>query len=201
MTKSSEARRAKEDNRAYPERRGAMKRIRVSLQERSYDIVIGRGIFKECGNAFKKLGIGNDAVIVTNARLAGLYGKRLRRSLEHSGFSVRFETVPDSEKAKSIAIATRLINRLAAYDVGRKIFLIAFGGGVVGDLAGFVAAVYKRGIPYVQIPTTLLAQVDSAIGGKVAATPAVWTWMLECKACGWQGQLRRRRGEEPEVIS
>jgi len=145
-----------------------MKRIRVPLGERSYDIVIGRGILKECGRLLKKLDIGDSAVIVTNTRIAGLYGRRLARSLERSGFSRRIETVPDSEKAKSIAVATKLINRISAYDVGRRIFLVAFGGGVIGDLAGFVAAVYKRGIPYVQIPTTLLSQVDSAIGGKVA---------------------------------
>jgi 3-dehydroquinate synthase len=145
-----------------------MKRVKVSLSERSYDIIIGRGILQACGKTLKSLGIGRDAVVITNSRLAGLYGKKLANSLERSGFSVRMEIVPDSEKAKSIAIATRLMHRLSAYDVGRKIFIVAFGGGVIGDLAGFVAAVYKRGIPYVQIPTTLLAQVDSAIGGKVA---------------------------------
>lgn len=145
-----------------------MKRVKVSLSERSYDIVIGRDILKTCGNALKSLNIGHDAVVVTNSRLAGLYGKKLTNSLERSGFCVRVEIVPDSEKAKSVAVATRLMHRLSAYDIGRKIFIVAFGGGVIGDLAGFVAAVYKRGIPYVQIPTTLLAQVDSAIGGKVA---------------------------------
>ena len=145
-----------------------MKKVRVSLVNRSYDILIGRGILASCGKAFKKLDIGRDAVVITNKRLAGLYGKKLRKSLEDSGFSVYIETVPDSEKAKSIAVATRILHKLSAYDINRKIFIIAFGGGVIGDLAGFVASIYKRGIPYVQIPTTLLGQVDSAIGGKVA---------------------------------
>lgn len=145
-----------------------MKRVKVSLKERSYNIIIGRRILGTCGKALKELDIGRDAVVITNSRLEGLYGKRLRSSLARAGFSVRIETVPDSEKAKSIAVATRILRRLSAYDVGKKLFVIALGGGVIGDLAGFVAAVYKRGIPYVQIPTTLLAQVDSAIGGKTA---------------------------------
>jgi 3-dehydroquinate synthase len=145
-----------------------MKKVKVSLGARSYSIVIGRGVLDRSGRAFKSLDIGRDAFVITNARLVGLYGARLRKSLEQSGFSVRIEKVPDSEKAKSIAVATRILNRMSAYDVGKKLFVIAFGGGVIGDLAGFVASAYKRGIPYAQIPTTLLAQVDSSIGGKAA---------------------------------
>jgi len=145
-----------------------MKKVRVCLGERSYEIVIGPGLLQKSGRELRRLDIGSDAVIITNNRLKALYGKTLERSLKKSGFSTCFITVPDSEKAKSITVATSLINRLSAYDVGRKIFVIAFGGGVIGDLAGFVSAVYKRGIPYIQMPTTLLAQVDSSIGGKVA---------------------------------
>ncbi len=150
-----------------------MKTIRVALRSRSYDICIGSGLLKTCGAALKKLRIGTDAVVITNRRLWGLYGKRLQATLRRNGFSVRFEIVPDSEKAKSVRIAAKLLTALAEYDVRRRVFIIALGGGVVGDLAGFVAATYKRGIPYVQIPTTLLAQVDSAIGGKVAIDLAV----------------------------
>jgi 3-dehydroquinate synthase len=145
-----------------------MKRIRVPLGDRSYDIVIGRGVINNCGKELARLDIGKDAVVVTNARVKGLHGKTLRRSLEKSGFSVRFEIVPDSEKAKSISVVSRLLDRLNGYAPGKSVFLAAFGGGVIGDLTGFAAAIYKRGIPYVQIPTTLLAQVDSAIGGKTA---------------------------------
>jgi 3-dehydroquinate synthase len=145
-----------------------MKKVKVSLKGRSYNIIIGRGVLGTAGRALKSLDMGRDAVVITNARLAGLYGAKLRKSLEQAGFSVRMETVPDSEKSKSIAVATRILNRMSAYDVGRRLFVVAFGGGVIGDLAGFVAAVYKRGIPYAQIPTTLLAQVDSSIGGKSA---------------------------------
>jgi len=145
-----------------------MKKIRVNLKDRSYDILIGESLLKGCGPILNRLDIGKDAVIVTNKYLLGLYGTILARSLKRAGISVRFELVPDSERAKSNRTAIELINRIAGYDKGKRLFIIAFGGGVIGDLAGFVAAVYKRGVPYVQIPTTLLAQVDSSIGGKVA---------------------------------
>lgn len=150
-----------------------MKKIRVPLGERSYDILIGHGLIKNCGRILKKLNIGTDAVIITNNRLSALYKKEIEKTLNRNGFTGRFEIVPDSEKAKSISVATTILNRLSRYDVNKSIFIIALGGGVVGDLAGFVASVYKRGIPYVQIPTTLLAQVDSSIGGKAAVDLSV----------------------------
>lgn len=145
-----------------------MRKVRVSLKERSYDILIGYGVFKYCGAVLKGLNIGKDAVVITNRPLLGLYGKPLENSLKKAGLTIHPELVPDSEKAKSSKVVTSLINRISTYDRYREIFIIAFGGGVVGDVAGFVASVYKRGIPYIHIPTTLLAQVDSAIGGKVA---------------------------------
>ena len=109
-----------------------------------------------------------DAFVITNKTLAGLYYKKIELSLKKSGISANTELVPDSEKAKSQKSLIEVLNRLASYDKNKAVFIIALGGGVVGDLAGFAASIYKRGIPYVQIPTTLLAQVDSAIGGKVA---------------------------------
>lgn len=145
-----------------------MKRIGVRLGARSYDIVIGSGALKKCGLEIGKLDIGSDAVIVTNSRIRSIYGNAVAGSLMRYGFASRFEMIPDTEKAKSFPVLAALINRLGRYDRGRKIFLAALGGGVTGDLAGFAAAIYKRGIPYVQLPTTLLAQVDSAIGGKTA---------------------------------
>ena len=145
-----------------------MRIVRVRLKNRSYDIVIGRALLKKAGAILKRLGIGKDAVVITNRRLLKLYRKPLEDSFKAAGLSVRFELVPDSEKAKDPAVALGLIKRISAYDRLKEIFVVAFGGGVVGDLAGFVAAVYKRGVPYAQFPTTLLAQVDSAIGGKVA---------------------------------
>ncbi|MFH0764271.1 MAG: 3-dehydroquinate synthase [Candidatus Omnitrophota bacterium] len=145
-----------------------MKTIHVRLKERSYDIVVGLDLLSKTGALLRKLKIGKDAVVITNKPLMGLYKRDLERSLHKNGFTVRFELVPDSEKAKSSNVALKLASRIAAYDKKRSVFIIAFGGGVIGDLAGFVAAIYKRGVPYVQIPTTLLAQVDSAIGGKTA---------------------------------
>ncbi len=145
-----------------------MTRIRVRIGERSYDIVIGPGLLQKTGALLKKIRPGKDAIVVTNRTLFKLYGKRLASVLKRGGFSVKFELVPDSEKAKSSLVATSLIDRIAAHDKYRRIFLITLGGGVAGDLTGFVASIYKRGVPYVQIPTTLLAQVDSSIGGKTA---------------------------------
>ncbi len=150
-----------------------MKKIRVHLKDRSYDILIGRGLIEKCGGLLRSIGIGRDAFVITNKGILSRYGRPLEKSLKKSGFSVRFGLVPDSEKAKTTEVAVRLINRLSAYDKNKELFIIAFGGGVIGDLSGFVAAVYKRGVPYGHIPTTLLAQVDSAIGGKVAVDLAV----------------------------
>jgi len=145
-----------------------MHRERVNLGKRSYQIVIGSGIFDQLGAYLKKLDLGTDVFIITNAYLKNKYGAKLARVLQGSKFNCHFKLVADSEKAKSMETASRVIKALAKFDRKKKVFIVAFGGGVVGDLAGFVASVYKRGINYVQIPTTLLAQVDSAIGGKTA---------------------------------
>lgn len=145
-----------------------MRKIRVKLGKRSYQIIIGNNILKQLGNYLTKLNIGSHAFIITNSFLKNKYGLALSRALTKSGFGCHFKIVEDSEKSKSIKTASSVINELARFDRARKVFIIAFGGGVIGDLSGFVASVYKRGISYVQVPTTLLAQVDSAIGGKTA---------------------------------
>ena len=142
--------------------------VRVSLENRSYNILIGDGLILKSGAIIKKLSIGDNAVIVTNSGIARLYAGRLQNSLKRCGIGSRIELVPDSETAKSYKVLLRLLNRIGACDKNRPLFLIALGGGVIGDLTGFAASIYKRGIPYVQIPTTLLSQVDSAIGGKSA---------------------------------
>ncbi|MDP2912590.1 MAG: 3-dehydroquinate synthase [Candidatus Omnitrophota bacterium] len=145
-----------------------MHKIQVHLKERSYNIIVGNGLLKKAAFFLRRLKVGTHAIVITNKRLVKLYGRILKKNLSANGIAVRFEIVPDSEMAKSGVIATRVIKSVNTHAKNKDIFIIAFGGGVVGDLAGFVAALYKRGIPYVQIPTTLLAQVDSAIGGKVA---------------------------------
>ena len=145
-----------------------MYKVMVNLGKRSYPIVIGVGILAQLAGYLKKLDLGTNAFIISNAFLKNKYAVKLSQTLSANGFSCHFKLVADSEKAKSLETASRVIKDLAKFDQKKKVFIIAFGGGVLGDLAGFVASVYKRGISYVQIPTTLLAQVDSAIGGKTA---------------------------------
>ncbi len=145
-----------------------MKRIKVLLREQSYDIVIGHDVLADFPKYLKPLGLGKDAVMVTHARIERVHGVKLAAALKKAGYAVKIVNVPEGEASKSAAQALRLIEQIASHDVDRKIFIIALGGGVIGDLTGFVAATYKRGVPYIQVPTTLLAQIDSAIGGKTA---------------------------------
>lgn len=145
-----------------------MKIVKVKLKKRSYNIIVASGILKSIGSYIKRIGLGPDAYIITNHQLKDKYGAALNTALKKAAFTVKFKTVADSEQSKSIETVYSVIKDIAAYDKKRRIFIIAFGGGVIGDLAGFVASVYKRGTPYIQVPTTLLAQVDSSIGGKTA---------------------------------
>src|SRR3989344_2598827 len=145
-----------------------MKTVLVNLKDNPYKIIIGHGILPQLGAALKSLKMGRDAVIITQPVIRRWHGPALAAGLTRNGFTVKFFEVPDGEKSKSTKVAMQLLEKIARYDTQKDIFIIALGGGVVGDLAGFVAAIYKRAIPYVQVPTTLLAQVDSAIGGKTA---------------------------------
>lgn len=145
-----------------------MKIIKVNLKKRSYNIIIGNNIINLLGKYIRKLNIGCDAYVITNASIKNKYGKALSGALKQSGFDVRFKLIPDTEKSKSIETASSVLKDMVGYDKKKRVFIIALGGGVIGDLAGFIASIYKRGIPYIQVPTTLLAQVDSSIGGKTA---------------------------------
>ncbi len=145
-----------------------MHTVKVNLKKRAYNIVIGTNALVSLGRYAKGLRIGNAAYIITNPVIKKLHGAILDKSLKDCGFERKFKSVPDSEKSKSIESASSVISELTAYDKKRRVFIIAFGGGVIGDLAGFVASIYKRGVPYIQAPTTLLAQIDSSIGGKTA---------------------------------
>jgi len=145
-----------------------MEIIKVNLKKRSYAIIVGSGIINLLPKFITKLDIGHDAYIITNAQIKNKYGGALNKILKQSGFNARFRIVPDTEKSKSMETATLLLKDIAHYDKRRQVFILAFGGGVIGDLAGFIASIYKRGVPYIQIPTTLLAQADSGIGGKTA---------------------------------
>lgn len=145
-----------------------MKKVKVKLGKRSYEILIGKGAVSRLKSYLKRLKLGQVAVVVTNPTINDLHGSRMQKALHGSRLRTHFVEVKDAEASKSAASGIALIKKLADFDQGRGVFVIAFGGGVVGDLAGFCASVYKRGIPYLQVPTTLLAQVDSSIGGKVA---------------------------------
>jgi len=145
-----------------------MRKVRLGLKKCPYDIIIGSNIINRLGRVTDKLNLGSDAFIITNPLIKRKFGKAVKKAFIKSGVRVKFRTVPDTEKSKSVATAALVLTDLCAYDIKKKIFIVALGGGVVGDLAGFIASVYKRGVPYIQIPTTLLAQVDSAIGGKTA---------------------------------
>jgi 3-dehydroquinate synthase len=151
-----------------PTERFIMKKIKVSLGDRSYDITIRSGILASAGGIIKALNTAKSCFVLTNKKVNSLYAGILERSLSCSGFTSVFYKVVDSEKAKSHDSWFRAIKSLAMLDKGRGVCVLALGGGVVGDLAGFVAATYRRGTDFIQIPTTLLAQVDSAIGGKAA---------------------------------
>ena len=143
-----------------------MKKVRVSLGERSYDIVIGHGIFSALGDTAKKLELGPKEMIVTSKQLWPLYGKPVQDSLAATGFNVCPATMNDDEESKSIQTVILLYDKLVENEFDRNSGIVAVGGGVVGDVAGFAAATFMRGIRLVQVPTTLLAQVDSSIGGK-----------------------------------
>ncbi|HEY0551137.1 MAG TPA: 3-dehydroquinate synthase [Verrucomicrobiae bacterium] len=141
--------------------------VRVALAARSYGIVIGSGVNRQIGERCRALDLGTRCAIISDANVAPRYENAVQTSLRASGFQPVVVTVPAGETAKSLKNVQRCYDRLAAHRLERKSFIVALGGGVVGDLAGFVAATYLRGIPFVQVPTTLLAQVDSSVGGKV----------------------------------
>jgi 3-dehydroquinate synthase len=141
--------------------------VNVSLGQRSYQIKIGSRLLERLGAECARLAPGRRCAIISDRRVAPHYAAAARRSLAKAGFDPVLITVPAGETAKSLQSVQLCYNQLAAHRLERKSFIVALGGGVVGDLAGFVAATYLRGIAFVQVPTTLLAQVDSSVGGKV----------------------------------
>lgn len=145
-----------------------MKKIRVRLGQNGYDVLIGPGLLSETGRLLKDLGCNDKAVIITDPTVKNLYGISLRQSLTGNGFKTTLLEIPEGEEHKSLETAGRLYQELTDAGAERGTPVLALGGGVIGDVAGFVAATYMRGVPLVQLPTTLLAQVDSSIGGKVA---------------------------------
>lgn len=145
-----------------------MKEIKVRLGSNSYEIHIGLGILRQIGHRLTESGFSDKLVVITNPIVRRLYGEALEQNLTEEGFRVIILPVPNGEDQKSSDTAGRLYHELSNCYAERTTPILALGGGVIGDLAGFVAATYLRGVPLIQIPTTLLAQVDSSIGGKVA---------------------------------
>lgn len=145
-----------------------MKKVKIRLGSNSYEIHIGSGILEQTGQQLSKQGFGGSLVIITNPTVQRLYGDALKQNLSREGFKVATLEVPDGEEQKSLEVTGRIYQELTDSYAERTTPILALGGGVIGDLAGFVAATYLRGVPLIQVPTTLLAQVDSSIGGKVA---------------------------------
>ncbi len=133
-----------------------------------YDVVISRGLLAESGQRIRSLSKASSAVIVSDDTVFSLYGEQVRSSLEAAGFRVGSFVFPHGEAHKTVSTWKDCLEALISFRLTRSDLLVALGGGVVGDLAGFAAACYQRGIPFVQIPTTLLAMVDSSVGGKTA---------------------------------
>jgi 3-dehydroquinate synthase len=142
--------------------------VEVALGERSYDIVIGRGTLASLGTRMAALRPGARAAIVTDATVARHHLAATESALAHAGIDATVVTVPAGESSKSFPVFEHVCEALIAARIERRDLVVALGGGVVGDLAGFAASVVRRGLDYVQVPTTLLAQVDSSVGGKTA---------------------------------
>jgi len=142
--------------------------VMVNLGERSYPICIGAGTLDRLGPRLADLKVGKRLAVVTNPIVGRLYRDPVAHSLKSAGFSATVLEVPDGEEHKNLAWLTFLYDRLVDARLDRESAIVALGGGVIGDLTGFTAATFQRGLPFVQVPTTLLAQVDSSVGGKTA---------------------------------
>lgn len=146
-----------------------MKKLTVSLPGRGYDIVLSPGLLERAGAYFRETVPKASRVgVITDSNVAPLYAPALHRALEDAGYQVKVIMVPAGERSKSVAMLEYLYDELLSFGLTRTDAVVALGGGVVGDLAGFAAATVLRGVAFIQLPTTLLAQVDSSVGGKVA---------------------------------
>ncbi len=141
--------------------------VTVPLGSRSYPIYIGKDLLRNAGKYFLRHRIGRSLVIITDSNVARRHLDVFTRSVEAKHYAVRTIILPPGEKLKSIGSIEKIFSQLLRWNIERSATIVALGGGVIGDLAGFVAATYQRGIGFVQVPTTLLAQVDSSVGGKV----------------------------------
>src|SRR5258705_8004122 len=142
--------------------------VEVNLGSRSYRIVVASGALQSVGERLRELRLGTRAALVSDGAVMRLYGKTVVASLEAAGFTVTTIDVPEGEAAKTLTVAQHCWDQLLTAGLDRASTVLALGGGAVGDVAGFAAATYMRGINFVQLPTTVLAQVDASVGGKTA---------------------------------
>lgn len=150
----------------------ANRTVKVELGNRSYSILVGDGLLASIGRRCRSLRLGKRCVVITDSVVGPLYGEEVMSSLVKAGFEPALVSIPSGEASKRLKVVESCFDQLAAHRLERSSFIVALGGGVVGDLAGFVAATYLRGIDFVQVPTTLLAQVDSSVGGKTGVNLA-----------------------------
>ncbi|MCL5674532.1 MAG: 3-dehydroquinate synthase [Candidatus Omnitrophica bacterium] len=146
-----------------------MKKLRVKLDKRSYDVLIGQNLLDKIGKLIKSRNTGNDIFIITDTKVASIYLDKVIKSFKNNGFvSIASGIIPEGEENKSWKNYEFLLHQLLDFDknLDKNIVVICLGGGVVGDIGGFVAGTYRRGVHCIQVPTTLLSQVDSGIGGK-----------------------------------
>lgn len=144
-----------------------MDKVIVNLRDRSYPIYVGADILPEIGELCRPFRLSGRGVLITNAVVGPLYSQRVLSSFEAAGIALALLEVPDGEEFKNLQMASHLYEQLLPLGLDRRSPVVALGGGVIGDLAGFVAATFMRGMPLIHAPTSLLAQVDSSVGGKV----------------------------------
>jgi 3-dehydroquinate synthase len=154
-----------------------MPTVDVKLGNRSYAIEIGAGL-EEVGGRLCGLGLGKKIAVITNPTIKELYGQRMIDSLKRADFLVLSIIIPDGEQFKTLDWANSIYTALLVNSFDRRSALVALGGGVIGDLTGFAAATFMRGVPFIQVPTTLLAMVDSSVGGKTGVNHAMGKNMI-----------------------
>ena len=163
-----------------------MEKIRVELGTRSYDIIIGRGLLKDIGKTLGTFDFSSKIALISNPTVYGFYGKEVSAAIRASGHDLIEVLIPDGEEYKSLADTEKIYEALLKAKLDRKSALIALGGGVIGDITGFAASTYMRGIDFIQVPTTLLAQVDSSVGGKTGVNHPLGKNMI---GAFWQPRL------------
>ncbi len=147
--------------------------VKVDLGDKSYDIIIGHDLKQQINQFIKKQNFSKKALLITDTNIASLYADKIKSVLNEAGLDVKTAVIEAGESSKSLKVAEDLFTVAIQHGLDRKSPVFALGGGVVGDLAGFIAATFMRGVPFIQMPTSLLAQVDSSVGGKVAVNHAL----------------------------